>query len=108
MATCGARIEQYKREGLTDEEAKAKVGLFYAVCEPCWPWPKYKEATDNRISMKRGIAAHNSKLSSESLSVLAQNLYWGYVSRGRKTIMLFISMLSIYKLLQFPQFNICL
>lgn len=79
MATCGARIEHYKREGLTDEEAKAKVGLFYTACEACWPWPKYKEPADNRISMKRGIAMPNWILNSASLSTLAQSLYWGYV-----------------------------
>eukprot|EP00438_Fugacium_kawagutii_P010115 Skav203906 [mRNA] locus=scaffold1649:333420:346789:- [translate_table: standard] len=48
VATCGSRIEQYSREGLTDQEAKAKVGLFYTACEACWPWPKYKDPTDNR------------------------------------------------------------
>lgn len=79
MATCGSRIEHYKREGLTDEEAKAKVGLFYTACEACWPWPKYKEPTDNRMSMKRGIAVQNWRLNSASLFALAQSLYWGYV-----------------------------
>ena len=86
MATCGSRIEYFKREGLTDEEAKAKVGLFYTACEACGPWPKYKGPADNRISMKRGIAVQNWRLNSASLSALAQSLYWGYVQLGRKSL----------------------
>eukprot|EP00913_Durusdinium_trenchii_P034976 g32718.t1 len=77
-ATCGARIEQYKREGRTDEEARAQVGLFYTACEPCWPWPKYKASSDERISAKRGVAQQNFRLNAPSLSTLSQRFSWGY------------------------------
>lgn len=30
--------------------------------EPCWPWPKYKASSDERISAKRGVAQQNFRL----------------------------------------------
>lgn len=64
---------------MSEIEARAKVGLEFLTCEPCWPWPKYKEPGDLRISRKRGIATQNFRLSSAGLATLAQKMHWGYV-----------------------------
>lgn len=54
------------------------MGLFYTACEPCWPWPKYKASSDERISAKRGVAQQNFRLNAPSLSTLSQRFSWGY------------------------------
>jgi len=78
-STCGQRVLWYKSQGMSDQQAKAQVGLEYTACDACWPWPKFKAADDKRISKKRGIAVQNFKLSSEALANLSQSVSWGYI-----------------------------
>eukprot|EP00930_Biecheleria_cincta_P068394 TRINITY_DN5578_c1_g1_i1.p1 TRINITY_DN5578_c1_g1~~TRINITY_DN5578_c1_g1_i1.p1 ORF type:complete len:722 (-),score=112.54 TRINITY_DN5578_c1_g1_i1:260-2134(-) len=81
-ATCGARIEWCKSDtggSMEATMAEAKVALEYTACEACWPWPKYKAASDTKISRKRGIAMQNFKLTPEALATLSQSLNWGYI-----------------------------
>lgn len=80
--TCSGRINWYQTQAggaLNEQEAKAQAALFYSACEPCWPWPKYKQPGSTRVSSKRGIAISNDLLSSAALASLSEGISWGYI-----------------------------
>jgi len=80
--TCGARISWLmSAEGgrQPDASAKSKVALdFPTACSPCWPYAKYKDVGDHRVSSKRGVAIENKKLTEASSTSLAPVVSWSY------------------------------
>lgn len=80
--TCGSRISFLMSPSggaLTQAKAQQQTALQFLNCSACWPWPKYKDAGDGRLSSKRGIAMQNSKFGGPVQSVLAQQVVtWGY------------------------------
>lgn len=80
--TCSGRINWYQTEAggaLNETEARAQASLFYTACEPCWPWPKYKQPDSTHVSSKRGIAISNDRLSPAALASLSEGVSWGYI-----------------------------
>lgn len=64
---------------LSDIAARMAISLQYPnPCTACWPFPKYTDPGDTRVSAKRGIAITNAKLSVASLQSLSRAVSWGY------------------------------